>query len=574
MAMHHQFPIYFRQRGCSVDVTRPSERCRRSAILSIFTLFFLLFFGFLAGCTLKSKLPEPVTPSLPQEKIVIKEPSAAHETSMGSAKEKRLAPLMAIERQADEAAASGEYRPALNDYNMLLSKYPLEMRGGVLKKIEPLLSKIEASDIELILQSTINRIPRSMLLYHLGMRHLADGESERAREVLTQFITTYPEHQDAKMAREMVAALNDASYQGERIGCMLPLSGKYAVFGEKALKGIQMAIRDLTPLYSRKIRLIVKDTASDSDLAVQCVRALAHENVAAIAGPMVTSVAAAAEAQKQKIPMICMTQKSEVTDTGEYVFANFLTPELQVNALLGYVHNHLGVNRFGIIYPDDRYGNRYMELFSEWADELGADISSRLSYSLDKKDFGDIVQKTARALGISTKASPTSEHLDKAVFIPGSPKELAMILPQFAYHNVSNIYLLGTNLWHHPYLLEHAADYVKHAVVTDGFFNESRRAETARFSEAFQLVYGESPGFIEAIAYDTVSMLIQSAMDPSIGSRVTLRHALAGNRIFDGVTGKTRFDEAGKIHKELFLLTVDKGRFIEIVSELNEGLTD
>ena len=491
---------------------------------------------------------------------------------MGSPQQRVPAPLAAIERQADEAAVSGEYRSALNDYNMLLSKYPLEMRGGVLKKIEPLLSKIEASDIELILQSTINRIPRSMLLYHLGMRYLAGGDSERAREVLTQFITTYPEHQDAKMAREMVAALNDASYQGERIGCMLPLSGKYAVFGEKALKGIQMAIRDLTPLYSKKIRLIVKDTASDSDLAVQCVRELAHENVAAIAGPMVTSAAASVEAQKQKIPMICMTQKSEVTDTGEYIFANFLTPELQVNALLGYVHNHLGVNRFGIIYPDDRYGNRYMELFSEWVNELGADISSRLSYSRDKKDFGDIVGKTARALGVST--SKASAHLNTAVFIPGSPKELAMILPQFAYRNVSDVYLLGTNLWHHPYLLEHVADYVKHAVITDGFFDASQKVETARFSQAFQLIYGEVPGFIEAISYDTVAMLVKATMDPSIGSRVTLRHALAGNRIFDGLTGKTRFDAVGKLHKELFLLTVDKHQFVEIVPELNEALTD
>jgi len=72
------------------------------------------------------------------------------------------------------------------------------------------------------------------------------------------------------------------------------------------------------------------------------------------------------------------------------------------------------------------------------------------------------------------------------------------------------------------------------------------------------------PQFLEAISYDTASMLFLTAMDETIDSRQTLKDALQGKRIFEGVTGNTIFDKDGIAHRKLFLMTIKKGEFVEI----------
>ena len=520
---------------------------------------FILFLFFCTACSVKQSQPlsESQVTKTQTTEIVETTPDISSEDPVLSP----LKQLEKLEQQAADYAASGNYRAALNGYNFLLSKYSVDKRGSVLKKIEPILSGMKSSDLELVLKSDINRVPESMILYKLGLNHAGEGNYPEARDILTEFVSKYPGHPDAQDAGDILNLLRNKSFLKNKIGCLLPLTGKFAPFGQKALKGIQMALRDLMPLYKEKITLIIKDTKSNDKQAVRCVQELAKANVAAIAGSMVTAASAAAEAQDQNIPMICMTQKSGVTSMGDYIFSNFLTPEMQVNALLHYSYHTLGVRRFAVLYPDDKYGTTYMTLFTQIAEEIGGEVEISKAYSQDQNDFGAAVLKVVRFI-----KSPSSDPsiIKKAVFIPDSSFKLAMILPQFAYHNMNDIYFLGTNIWHNDYLLKEAAAYVNNSVITEGFFARSQKAEASRFAESFHLIYGETPGFIEAIAYDTVSILIRTAMEPEIQSRQSLKNALAGNRIYEGVTGKTMFEVNGKAHKELFFLTVQDSQFVEI----------
>jgi len=152
----------------------------------------------------------------------------------------------------------------------------------------------------------------------------------------------------------------------------------------------------------------------------------------------------------------------------------------------------------------------------------------------------------------------------EAIFVPDSPSKVSLILPQLAYHDVTDIYLVGPNIWHDSTLIEHAGGYVKNAVITEGYFAKSSNENAARFAQEFKALHNEEPGFIEAIAYDTIMIIVRTAMEPSIDSRKSLRDALAGKRLFNGATGKTMFDHNGAPHKELFYLTVQKGAFVEI----------
>jgi ABC-type branched-subunit amino acid transport system substrate-binding protein len=166
--------------------------------------------------------------------------------------------------------------------------------------------------------------------------------------------------------------------------------------------------------------------------------------------------------------------------------------------------------------------------------------------------------------GGATTAIEEAIEIDfQALFIPDSVSRVNLILPQLAFNDATGMVLLGTNLWHQASLLTGAKGYNKNAVITDGYFGNSKNPITAGFEKEFKDLYATLPGFLEAIAYDTATILFEVALE-AVDSRESLKNALQGGRVFEGVTGNTWFDKTGSVHKELFLITVKRGRFMEI----------
>jgi len=151
-----------------------------------------------------------------------------------------------------------------------------------------------------------------------------------------------------------------------------------------------------------------------------------------------------------------------------------------------------------------------------------------------------------------------------AIFIPDAPQKAGLIIPQLAFYDVEDIYLLGTNLWHSQTLLKMSREYVQGAIMPDGFFAASRKPNVEQFVERFEKIYAEKPGVIEAMTYDTASMLFKLLVDNQIRFRSALRDALRQVDDFPGVTGNTAIDEQGEAVKKLFLLRVKGNRFIEL----------
>ena len=176
--------------------------------------------------------------------------------------------------------------------------------------------------------------------------HAALGEKERSREILQLYLQKYPRGRRVEDARQLMEILTVKKEEGIKIGCLLPLSGKYALFGQRALKGVQVALAGLIPRYGDQIRLIIRDTASDNGVALQAMQELITAQVLAVVGPMVTAQSVAGVAQVHGIPLIAMTQREDVARPGGYVFTNFITPAMQVESLVSHAMVHLGARQF------------------------------------------------------------------------------------------------------------------------------------------------------------------------------------------------------------------------------------
>ena len=125
------------------------------------------------------------------------------------------------------------------------------------------------------------------------------------------------------------------------IGAVLPLSGKFAAFGNKALQGAELAIEKYNSTEAgkkRPVRLLIKDSKGMPKMAEKAVSELNVDGVDVIIGPILatTADAAAKKAQELKIPIITMTQKEGITGIGGWVFSNGMTNAAQAKGLVDY----------------------------------------------------------------------------------------------------------------------------------------------------------------------------------------------------------------------------------------------
>jgi ABC-type branched-subunit amino acid transport system substrate-binding protein len=354
------------------------------------------------------------------------------------------------------------------------------------------------------------------------------------------------------------------------------------------------------------LKIIVKDTASDPVKAATAVKELLEENVAAIIGPVVTAGSAAKEAQNYGIPIITLTQKDNIPEIGEYVFRNFITPDMQVKALVSYAIQELGVRDFAILYPDEKYGKTFMALFWDEVIAHEGKVVGVEPYKPDGTDFADPIKKlvglyyevpeklknidetlsgnksgkTRTGNILETQLLPLDEESESfgtgendkpeaivdfgALFIPDAPKKSGLIVPQLAYYDVKDTYLLGTNLWHSENLIEMTRQYVQGAIMPDGFFAGSKMVNVRQFVDGFYKIFNENPGFMEAAAYDTALIMFQTVSRPDVRYRSAIKNELKRLTGFQGVTGLTSFEWNGDARKNLYLLRIRGQRFVEL----------
>ena len=456
------------------------------------------------------------------------------------------------------------------------------------KKIREPLQLISLSDLSALASRLGNSEIKADILFQIAQKSLEADNDEDAYNALTEISTKFSSSPPSVQASQMLQDLKKrADYEHRTIGCLLPLSGTYEIYGKKALKGIELAQSQFVSLHpDSALTIVIKDTGSDPEKTVLAVKEMAEAGVAAIIGPVATSDIAAEESQRNNIPIITLTQKDQITKTGNWVFRNFMTPDEQVKSLAAYTVTKLGLSRFAILYPNEPYGINFSKLFREQITSAGGQIVGSEMYEPSQTDFRDNLKKLTDRYSPDLPPrkvirSPTQETSDPdttsinevypadgfdALFIPDSPQKIAVIAPQLAYGNLHPSYLLGTNLLHSPKLIHTTGASIQGAILPDGFFAESISENVRQFVKTFQDTFKDSPGYIEAIAYDTAGMMFQIVCGHEIFFRSTIVKRLLDMPDYPGVTGNFHFNADREAQRKLYLLQIKDEQFIEIAS--------
>ncbi|MCK4534592.1 MAG: penicillin-binding protein activator, partial [Syntrophobacterales bacterium] len=383
----------------------------------------------------------------------------------------------------DNLAESGKSRAAFDWYMGSLKSRPgTKLKESLKKKIEDIIADgLSLDQLQEIKKDYWWGYPSGYILYALAVASCDIREFEKADEYLGRFLSGYRGHplfEKGEVLDRRIASMKLVNHYA--VGCVLPLTGKHAAYGNRVLDAVILASGIFNPGYGSPIQLFIEDSKCDPDTAREAVRRLADEHhVIGIIGPLGSAAAleAAKEAQELGVPIITLTQKKDIAETGDYVFRDFLTGDMQIKALVTYSIDNLGIQNFAILYPDDNYGRKMMDLF--WDEVLwqGGQIRGVESYSSKQTDFGKEI-KALTGLNLSGKDEISGEKpipvVDfDALFIPDSYSTVNMIAPQLAFYDVIGVQLLGTSIWNSQDLLKKESKYLEGAVFTDCFFLNS-----------------------------------------------------------------------------------------------------
>ena len=355
------------------------------------------------------------------------------------------------------------------------------------------------------------------------------------------------------------------------IGCVLPLTGRHAVLGNRILEAIVLAGGFFDASRKTPFRLVMEDSESRPEGAKDAVARLAQEGrVIAILGPLSNAEAAAAaeEAQRLSVPIVTLTQGGNVTGVGSYVFRFQLSALAQIRTLVRYALSEKGLRSFTVLYPGDGYGQEMAKLFQDEVLKGGGKIRRVASYDKAGTDLDERIRDMAGLpplLGEGDVVEEAKPQVDfAALFIPDAAPQISLIASQIAFHGITGIQLLGTGAWNSAELLREGGEFLEGAIFVDAFYPDGASPAVSDFVDAFYSAYDREPEMMEAVAYDAAILSLRIMAAADVKTRDQFRDALLRMKDFTGVTGNASFSAGRDVRKDAFVLTVRDGRIVRI----------
>jgi len=451
-------------------------------------------------------------------------------------------------------------------------------------------SLIETGSLEEL--STMEVYAKGDILTHIIIRKaellLAEKDYKKARKMaLIAQQSGIPERWKKRFESIINALKENMRFGSYTIGCLLPLSGKLSVYGREVLQGMELALEPFSKDRGPDIRLLIYDTEGEPEKASDGVKTLSKErDLLLIIGPLLSknAIPASKEAQRLGIPIININQKDGVTDIGDKVFRNFLTPSLEISSLLRRCMFEYGFRRFAILYPQNGYGTYMMRIFQDMATQMGGLIKATISYDVNETDFTGIIKELVgldtindswvKEMALRFKALEEEDtifflkenepypYVDfEAVFIPDIPRRVAMIAPQFPYNNIKDVVLLGTSLWQDEELLKIGAEYLQGAIFPSGFFPEKGEEKVGDFLKRYAENFNDRPGILASIGYDTISFIRHVIEKNPLINREDISEAFIKVDDYDGIYGRWKFNADGEVIRTPIILTIQGNSF-------------
>ena len=471
-------------------------------------------------------------------------------------------------------SAKKNYPAAIREFAFLSDNAPEKQRPGYRDRVREFVEK-NLSEDELRTLAAGAAYPADLALLRLTSALIEHRSYQDAIKEAKTFLDRFPAHPE-KTRAEMLLAEATAGLTAPRyyLGVLVPQTGPASFFGDRVLKGIQLAVLSYnTQNPENRVELVVKDTEGSPDKAVAGLNELAAKSVVAVIGPLLSREveALAPSLEKVRTPLLTPTASGAgLTSLSPWIFRNALTNSAQATAAAQYGLSR-NLKKFAIFAPEDPYGRDLTRVFTQ---ELArkAEILATITYPPETNDFGPYIRKLMEIDFRSQRIPIPDDDQERkrlfqmyvptfdALYLPGYAEKVGLLIPQLAFYNITGKQIIGSNNWHTPDLIERAGRHAEGAVIVDGFYPENPEPAVKAVVDAYRSAYQEEPDILSAQAYDAAAMIL-TLLKEKKDTPVAIKDGLLNLRDFPGISGTTSFMGSGESQKKLFLIMIEDGKF-------------
>jgi len=351
--------------------------------------------------------------------------------------------------------------------------------------------------------------------------------------------------------------------QSIKIPVASPFTGQLASFGEGVKNGALLKGEELNAaggINGRRVEIILEDELCDPKEAATVATKLASDpGVFIVVGHLCSSATLAALPiyREAKLPAISPASTNvNIGRMSPFYFRNVYKDDFQGLFLAKYVNNMKGFKKVVIFYEVNDYSMGLMLAFMKEAQNLGVKILGTEAYTADTTDFKPQLTKFKMMR-------------PDAIFIPGYAPQGTLIVAQAVSLGMKNVGFFGADGLDDDLMLKNPD--AEGLFVTTPFLPDKAGPEAASFVAAFNKKYGKVPNWFAANSYDAVGMAA-AAMKAVGQDRIKIRDYLASlnskEKAYNGVAGKTYFDENGDCLKDAFVKEIRGGKWVSAEKQL------
>lgn len=334
-----------------------------------------------------------------------------------------------------------------------------------------------------------------------------------------------------------------------KIGAIVFLTGPQSSLGEEVNNALLIANELGYSESGKRIELVVEDSQDDPSKAISAYNKLRLENIPVIisTGDQV-SYALSPIADRDEVVLLTTVAASQDI-SGDYVFRGWITAQLQAEIIGEYIIKDLGIERIGLIYINNIYGESYRNALQDSMIEGNGEVLSEEAYGIADKD-------------VKTQVLKTMEKEPEAIVVAGFGPAYPLVFKQLREYGWQGR-ILTDNTLSIPYFFNSIGiENLNNVYFTSTNFNAEYPVndKTRDFVTMYKEKFGADPSFTGAFAFDSYNILSSVIRECGYNSEA-IKECLLNVKGKQGILGSIDFS-THEMKIPLYVKKIEDGKVV------------
>ncbi|MFA5953994.1 MAG: ABC transporter substrate-binding protein [Patescibacteria group bacterium] len=334
-----------------------------------------------------------------------------------------------------------------------------------------------------------------------------------------------------------------------KVGVLAPLSGNYAIFGERIQNAVNLAKDDLGSSASN-IDIIYEDACQGQQAISAAQKLIQIDKISWFAGSfcLVGLVPIIPIVEENGLFIFNIAANPDAVLNQPSVLSTNKSIRQESNEIADFAYNKLGARSTAIVYYTTPLGEDYGKYFKKFFTDLGGTVISDQKVQLEQTDFRSELTKI-KAL-----------HPD-LTFVVHLSNPLGLFLKQAHELGVTSK-LLSHSEAEDPNMLE-AAGRAAEGLYISSSEPKKQTNTVLDFEKRYKEKYGTKPDIIAANAYDAFTLQVLAYQ--KCGKNLScMNQEIRNTKNYDGVSGTLTMNSDGSTSKPILFKKVQDGQFVNV----------